>query len=127
MQEGGWYYSEVKMQRDVLGSCASVPRKLQELILRFLELVLWCIILNRWMEREMGHHIAQSLPTESDTGLSAKKLMDEGALPAYTLEQVCPGEPCCLVMKCMWRFASALRGGNRIASYGLTGFPKIPY
>lgn len=42
----------------------------------------------RWMEREMGHHVAQSLPTESDTGLSAKKLMDEGTLPAYTLEEV---------------------------------------
>ncbi|KAK9903477.1 hypothetical protein WJX75_006549 [Coccomyxa subellipsoidea] len=41
-----------------------------------------------WMEREMGHHVAQSLPTESDTGMSAKKLMDEGALPAFTLEQV---------------------------------------
>ena len=37
----------------------------------------------------MGHHVAQSLPTESDTGMSAKKLMDEGALPAFTLEQVC--------------------------------------
>ena len=36
----------------------------------------------------MGHHVAQSLPTESDTGLSAKKLMDEGTLPAYTLEEV---------------------------------------
>lgn len=37
----------------------------------------------------MGHHVAQSLPNESDTGMSAKKLMDEGALPAFTLEQVC--------------------------------------
>lgn len=36
----------------------------------------------------MGHHVAQSLPTESDTGLSAKKLMDEGTLQAYTLEEV---------------------------------------
>ena len=42
----------------------------------------------RWMEREYGHHVAQSLPQDSDTGASAKKIMDEGALPAYTLEQV---------------------------------------
>ena len=42
----------------------------------------------RWMEREYGHHVAQSLPAESDTGASAKKLMDEGSLPAFTLEDV---------------------------------------
>ena len=42
----------------------------------------------RWMEREYGHHVAQSLPQDSDTGASAKKIMDEGALPAYSLEQV---------------------------------------
>ena len=40
------------------------------------------------MEAQYGHHVAQSLPQESDTGASAKAIMDEGALPAYTLEQV---------------------------------------
>ena len=40
------------------------------------------------MEKQYGHHVAASLPAESDTGASAKAIMDEGALPAYTLEQV---------------------------------------
>ena len=51
-------------------------------------------VMRRWMEKQYGHHVAASLPAESDTGASAKAIMDEGALPAYTLEQV-RGIPCC--------------------------------
>ena len=42
----------------------------------------------RWMEKEYGHHVAQSLPQESDTGASAKKIMEEGNLQQYTLQEV---------------------------------------
>ena len=40
------------------------------------------------MEKEYGHHVAASLPAESDTGLSAKKIMEEGNLPTFSLQQV---------------------------------------
>ena len=46
------------------------------------------IIASRWMEKEYGHHVAASLPAESDTGLSAKKIMEEGNLPTFTLQEV---------------------------------------
>lgn len=42
----------------------------------------------RWMEKDYGHHVAASLPAESDTGLSAKKIMEEGNLPTFTLQEV---------------------------------------
>jgi hypothetical protein len=48
---------------------------------------------DRWMEREYGHHVAQSLPAESDTGLSAKKIMEEASLPSFTLEQARDSHP----------------------------------
>ncbi len=32
--------------------------------------------------------MAASLPAESDTGLSAKKIMEEGNLPTFTLQDV---------------------------------------
>ena len=40
------------------------------------------------MEKEYGHHVAASLPADSDTGLSAKKIMEEGNLPTFTLQEV---------------------------------------
>ena len=46
------------------------------------------MIVSRWMEKEYGHHVAASLPAESDTGLSAKKIMEEGNLPTFTLQEV---------------------------------------
>ena len=46
--------------------------------------------LRRWMEKQYGHHVAASLPAESDTGLSAKKIMEEGNLPTFTLQEVSP-------------------------------------
>ena len=47
-----------------------------------------CITARRWMEKEYGHHVAASLPADSDTGMSAKKIMEEGNLPAFTLQDV---------------------------------------
>ena len=32
--------------------------------------------------------MAASLPADSDTGLSAKKIMEEGNLPTFTLQEV---------------------------------------
>jgi hypothetical protein len=42
------------------------------------------------MEKHYGHHVAASLPAESDTGLSAKKIMEEGNLPTFTIQEVIP-------------------------------------
>ena len=46
------------------------------------------------MEKQYGHHVAASLPAESDTGLSAKKIMEEGNLPTFTLQEVSPYYSC---------------------------------
>ena len=45
------------------------------------------------MEKQYGHHVAASLPAESDTGLSAKKIMEEGNLPTFTTQEVSPYYP----------------------------------
>lgn len=43
----------------------------------------------RWMEKQYGHHVAASQPSDSDTGMSAKKIMEEGNLKTFTLQEVC--------------------------------------